>query len=309
MWDEEDEGKLTCVSEVTRAGGGGMPVVKRGVADSSNGVAPVEVEESETDSDIDEVELLQLRNLVQRIKLQTVVGAKFMKAESLPQDPPVTNNLVKPVSSDVMEMRFSQLQRENCLLLQEREELRETVDVMQKELEKRGTHGGGEFEKMKDEVEKVKQELREAKREVEEMKNSREQLRIYYQEKTEGTHSGADVGDGGVVSLDDYNKLKELHFSVNLLCSEKSEKNTRLQEELKLAKRDISAMDQQLTNMRMSLYCRPNRYGPGNHGDPPQPAQGDGLLPLPVPCPTDPANSLFYKAVPPPDCLLPRRTR
>ena len=85
MWDEEDEGNLTRVSEVMRAGGGGMPVIARGVADSSRSTAPGEVEESETDSDIDEVELLQLRNLVQRIKLQTVVGAKFMKAESLPQ--------------------------------------------------------------------------------------------------------------------------------------------------------------------------------------------------------------------------------
>ena len=86
MWDDEDEGNLTRVSEVMRAGGGGgMPVSARGVADSSRGEAPGEVEESETDSDIDEVELLQLRNLVQRIKLQTVVGAKFMQSESLHQ--------------------------------------------------------------------------------------------------------------------------------------------------------------------------------------------------------------------------------
>ena len=71
-WDSDDES----VGDMTR------------VSDALGGVHHLHVANADTnhakdgEDDIDEMELLQLRNLVQQIKLQTVIGDNFMKGEN-----------------------------------------------------------------------------------------------------------------------------------------------------------------------------------------------------------------------------------
>ena len=70
-WDSDDEsvGDMTRVSDAL----GGVHVANACNADTNH---------AKEEDDIDEMELLQLRNLVQQIKLQTVIGDNFMKGEN-----------------------------------------------------------------------------------------------------------------------------------------------------------------------------------------------------------------------------------
>jgi len=242
--DDESESQMTRLSEVV-GGAAGCGAAEE--AESSDG-------------EVGEVELLQLRNLVQQIKLQTVVGANFMRNEELEQGN-LLDKIVTPTSEEDEDIEYKELQRQHCELLGEREQLVEDKEklatrVRQLEQQLEAGVGGEQEQRLKEAEEKTKKALRE----VENLKNCHKQLRVYYQGKT-NVKGEEQKRDDETVPLDLYNKLVEMNFELNLECAKKDKKIANCEEDLADARSQLQNNSFLRTGLLGNIMNNSSGYG------------------------------------------------
>jgi len=255
QWDSDDEsvGEMTRVSDVLG-----------GFTDQAN----------DEEDEIDEMELLQLRNLVQQIKLQTVIGDNFLRSE---QKGPIKNPLealVTPITDEDVDAKYKQLMADHTDLLEERDQLNARINQFKMQ---GGGHGEeGETEKrLRKERDEARRENQAKKIEVDNLKICQRNLKQFYQDKVnELGASGIKTSNGSAsVPLEEYNKLKELHFALNLEHQQSQQRIHQTQENLHEAVRRAQAAEQEIANLRysrMGMYNQPSN-SMSNGG-------GDGLL-------------------------------
>lgn len=227
---DESEHPMTRVSEVVEYGD------RRGIEEGRGGATRnVSELEGSSDDEIGEMELLQLRSLVQEIKLQTVVGKNFMKNERGPSSSYSINDIVSPVTEEELEDGYKKLQRENCLLIAQVEKQAVRVRELEKLVEERGN--GGAWKKAGEAAREM---------EMENLKKSHKQLQMLYTEKIEEAKKAGQPRNEDMVSLDDYNKLKEQFFELNKIVDEKDKKIQNKDAEAQRAQNMIYDLEHQL---------------------------------------------------------------
>merc|ERR1719186_1287112 len=133
----------------------------------------------DSDDDVDEMEVLQLRSLVQQIKLQTVISNNFIPVEYQ------GNSSVSQEMVEDVENSYRQLMVDHSLVLEEREQLEATLKQL---LGKDGDNFQERINKAEKERDLARRETQAAKLEVENLRISHRNLQQYYQDQ--GNQSG-----------------------------------------------------------------------------------------------------------------------
>jgi len=201
----------------------------------------------DVDHDIDEMELLQLRNLVQQIKLQTVIGDNFMKFENQGSSANCLDSIVTPVTEEDVEAKYRQLVADHSEVVEERDQLAARVNQFTMQ---GGDHIHQKITQIEKERDEAKKQTEAAKAEVENLKMSQTNLKQFYQEKV--TELGGASDSGAVVPLEDYNRLKELHFALNKQLAKSEQRIYQQQDDLHEAVKRAQSAEQQLLQLQYS---------------------------------------------------------
>lgn len=294
QWDSDDES----VGEMTR------------VSDAlGDGAASYDRD----DEEIDEMELLQLRNLVQQIKLQTVIGDNFTKFQNKESNTISLHSLVTPQTEEDVEVKYRQLMADHSDVAEERDQLAARLNqiVMQggEDNHQRITKDqvamqGGEdkhqritkdklamqdgedihqritnIERERDEARK---ETEAVKLEAENLKSSQRNLKHFYKEKVHELGSGLKKtsinNDGSKVLLEDYNRLKELHSALSRQMDESEKVGCQQQEDLNEAVKRAKYYEQELKTLKYSQLQAQNGLHKENSGLPGERMGGGGSL-------------------------------
>jgi len=260
QWDSDDES----VGDMTRVSDALEEVVANYdqkharnygniVGDDSNYARDDSHARDDSDDDIDEMELLQLRSLVQQIKLQTVIGDNFK---------PVQYQGSSSVSQEMVEDSYRQLLVDHSLVLEEREQLEVKLKQL---LGKDGDNFQERIIKAEKERDLARRETQAVKLEVENLKISHRNLQQFYQDQgnqlgTVKILKSCEVkimkprmnGVGATVPVEDYNRLKELHRALSWQLEDSQQMATQQQEELTQVINRAKTAEQEIRNHKFS---------------------------------------------------------
>merc|ERR1719319_2181919 len=178
------------------------------------------------------------------------------------------DSLVTPITEEDVEAKYKQLMADHTDLLEERDQLNARIN----QFKMKGGDEGETVERLRRERDVArrerdvaKRETQAAKLEVDNLKICQRNLKQFYQEKVnELGMSEVKTSDGSAtVPLEDYNKLKELHFALNLQHQESETRIHHTQENL-----------HESCKARLALEKEIKALGYENMGMPNQPSNG-----------------------------------